>query len=61
MIPSEKKMKSRHREKEYFRRPRSTQALIPVDMVYPDGMFLSNGGIYSKSYRFSDINFAKSF
>ena len=57
MIPSEKKMKSRHREKEYFRRPRSTQALIPVDMVYPDGMFLSNGGIYSKSYRFSDINF----
>lgn len=57
MIPSEKRMKSRHREKDYFKRPRSTQALIPVDMVYPDGMFLSNGGIYSKSYRFSDINY----
>ena len=50
-------MKARHREKDYFKRPRSTQDLIPVDTVYPDGMFLSNGGIYSKSYRFSDINY----
>ena len=57
MIPTEKKIKARHREREYFKRPRSTQDLIPVDAVYPDGMFLSNGGIYSKSYRFSDINF----
>ena len=57
MIPTEKKIEARHREREYFKRPRSTQDLIPVDAVYPDGMFLSNGGIYSKSYRFSDINF----
>ena len=57
MIPTEKKMKTRHRERNYFKRPRSTQDLIPVDAVYPDGMFLSNGGVYSKSYRFSDINF----
>ncbi|NBK79767.1 TraE family protein [bacterium D16-76] len=57
MIPTEKKIKTRHREKNYFKVPRSTQDLIPVDAVYLDGMFLSNGGIYSKSYRFSDINF----
>lgn len=57
MLQSEKKLKARHREKNYFKRPRSTQDLIPVDTVYPDGMFLSNGNIYSKSYRFSDINY----
>nr|WP_290462463.1 hypothetical protein [Acutalibacter muris] len=57
MLASEKKLKARHREKNYFKRPRSTQDLIPIDTVYPDGMFLSNGGIYSKSYRFSDINY----
>ena len=57
MLQSEKKLKARHREKNYFKRPRSTQDLIPVDTVYPDGMFLSNGNLYSKSYRFSDINY----
>ena len=35
MIPTEKKIKARHREREYFKRPRSTQDLIPVDAVYP--------------------------
>ena len=57
MLQSEKKLKARHREKNYFKRPRSTQDLIPVDTVYPDGMFLSNGSIYSRTYRFSDINY----
>ncbi len=57
MLQSEKKMKARHREKNYFKRPRSTQDLIPVDTVYPDGMFLSNGSVYSRTYRFSDINY----
>ncbi|WP_322198821.1 VirB4-like conjugal transfer ATPase, CD1110 family [Acutalibacter intestini] len=57
MLPSEKKMKAQHRDRFYYKRPRSTQDLIPVDIVYPDGMFLSNGNIYSKSYRFSDINY----
>ncbi|WP_304583826.1 VirB4-like conjugal transfer ATPase, CD1110 family [Acutalibacter muris] len=57
MLQSEKRLKARHREKNYFKRPRSTQDLIPVDTVYPDGMFLSNGNLYSKSYRFSDINY----
>ena len=28
-----------------------------MDTVYPDGMFLSNGSIYSRTYRFSDINY----
>ena len=57
MLTSEKKAKSRHRERNYFKPPRSTQDLIPVDTVYPDGMFLSNGNIYSKSFRFSDVNY----
>ena len=57
MLQSEKRLKARHREKNYFKRPRSTQDLIPVDTVYPDGMFLSNVNLYSKSYRFSDINY----
>ena len=57
MLPSEKKAKAHHREKNYFKRPRSTQDLIPVDTVYPDGTFLVGGNIYSKSYRFSDVNY----
>lgn len=57
MLLSEKRVKSKHRDRRYYVRPVSTQDLIPVDTVYDDGMFLSNGGIYSKSYRFSDINY----
>lgn len=57
MLQSERRVKRRHRERGYYTRPRSTQDLIPIDTVYEDGMFLSNGGIYSKSYQFSDINY----
>ena len=57
MLQSEKKVKNRQRDRQYYTRPRSTQDLIPVDTVYEDGMFLSNGGIYSKTYQFSDINY----
>ena len=57
MLQSEKRVKNKHRDRQYFTRPRSTQDLIPVDTVYDDGMFLSNGGIYSKCFQFSDINY----
>lgn len=57
MLQSEKRAKTKHRDRKYFTRPRSTQDLIPVDTVYDDGMFLSNGGIYSKCFQFSDINY----
>ena len=57
MLQSERRVKRRHRDRGYYTRLRSTQDLIPVDTVYEDGMFLSNGGIYSKSYQFSDINY----
>ena len=57
MLQSEKNVKTKHRDRNYYKAPRSTQDLIPVDTVFEDGMFLSNGGLYSKSYRFSDINY----
>ena len=57
MLQSEKRVKAKHRDKNYYKPPVSTQDLIPVDTVYEDGMFLSNGGLYSMSYRFSDINY----
>lgn len=57
MLQSEKRAKTKHRDRKYFTRPRSTQDLIPVDTVYDDGMFLSNGGIYSKCFQFSGINY----
>ncbi len=57
MLQSEKRVKAKHRDKNYYKPPASTQDLIPVDTVYEDGMFLSNGGLYSMSYRFSDINY----
>lgn len=57
MLQSEKLVKTKHRDRNYYKPPRSTQDLIPVDTVFEDGMFLSNGGLYSKSYRFSDINY----
>ena len=43
-------------EKERFTVPRRIQRTVPVRKVYGDGMFLC-GKKYSKSYRFSDINY----
>lgn len=60
MLKTERAVKQKHREKEYFKQLRSTQEAIPIDTVYDDGMFLcrgKNGDIYSKTYRFSDVNY----
>lgn len=36
--------------------PKSVQQSIPVDVVYKDGI-IQNGRIFSKTWRFSDINY----
>ncbi len=46
------------REKEKFRIPRTVQDLIPIDTVYPDGVFMAAPGKFTKTYRFDDINYA---
>ncbi|MFA0814765.1 MAG: VirB4-like conjugal transfer ATPase, CD1110 family [Anaerofustis sp.] len=43
-------------EKQPYRIPKSTQDLIPIEKVYPDGIFLC-GKKYSKCFRFSDMNY----
>ena len=42
--------------KRKFKVPRRVQDLIPVDMIWEDGIF-KTGIFYSKCYRFADINF----
>ena len=44
--------------KEKYQIPGKVQAIIPVRTVYPDGIFLSGKGKYSKTFRFRDINYA---
>lgn len=58
MLTSEKIMKKKHRDNNYFKKPVSAQDIIPIDAAYPDGMFLSNGKLYSRSFRISDINYS---
>ena len=45
-------------DRERFRIPRSIQNVIPIQAVYDDGIFLVGRNKYSKTYRFSDINYA---
>lgn len=42
--------------KERYRIPRKVQDLIPIQCIWTDGIFRS-GNFYSKSYRFTDINY----
>ena len=46
------------RDKEAFTVPRSVQDAISIKAIYDDGIFLVGKNKYSKTYRFSDINFA---
>lgn len=43
-------------EKEKYRIPRKAQDLIPINCIWKDGIFRS-GKKYSKTYRFTDINY----
>ena len=44
-------------DKERFKVPRSVQDIIPIRRIWPDGVF-QFGSKYSKTLRFSDINYA---
>ena len=43
-------------DKEKYSVPRNVQDMVPVRRIWPDGIFLA-GNKYSKSWKFSDINY----
>lgn len=45
------------REQERFIIPKSVQDVIPIKAVYKDGIFLLSNNNYSKTFKFSDINY----
>lgn len=45
------------REQERFTIPKSVQDVIPIKAVYKDGIFLLSNNNYSKTFKFSDINY----
>ena len=45
-------------EKERFVVPKSVQEAIPIKALYEDGIFLVGKDLYTKCYRFEDINYA---
>lgn len=45
------------REQERFTVPKSVQDVIPIKAVYKDGIFLLGNNNYSKTFKFSDINY----
>lgn len=45
-------------EKEKFKIPRRVQEVIPIKVIYPDGVFLVRKNVYSKTFKFTDINYA---
>ena len=44
-------------DKEHLTVPKSVQDTIPIRRIWPDGLF-QFGGKFSKTIRFSDINYA---
>ena len=44
-------------EKEKFMIPKSVQQAIPIQRIWPDGIFQS-GRLFSKTFRFTDINYS---
>ena len=49
--------RSRKQERVKFRVPRSVQEAIPIRRIWPDGIF-QVGNQFSKSFSFTDINYA---
>ena len=45
-------------DKEKFNIPRGIQDVIPITRIWPDGIFLMGKNKYSKTYIFTDINYA---
>lgn len=48
----------RKQEKEKFVVPKGVQDVIPVTAIYDDGIFRYGKDKFSKSFKFSDINYA---
>ena len=46
------------RDPEQFRIPRSVQEVIPIRTVWKSGIFLVGSNRYSRTWQFSDINYA---
>ena len=46
------------RDKEKYKIPRSVQQTIPIQGIWKDGVFQAGKGQFSKTYKFSDINYA---
>ena len=55
MLKTLRTVKKQNREK--FRIPRSIQQTIPVQTVWEDGIFLVGKNKYSRSWKFTDINY----
>ena len=45
-------------DKERFVVPRGVQDVIPIKVIYDDGIFQVGRDKFSKTYKFSDINYA---
>ena len=45
-------------DKERYSVPRSAQDVIPIKTIWDDGVFEVGAGMYSKTFRFEDINYA---
>ena len=46
------------RDRDKFKVPKKVQDILPVKMIWTDGIFLSGRNRYSKMFLFTDINFA---
>ena len=44
-------------DREPYRVPRRVQDVIPIQTIWPDGIFRVGGTKFSKTYRFTDINY----
>ena len=51
-------MKLFKKDKEKFIAPKGVQDIIPIKRIWKDGIFLIGKNTYSKTFRFTDINYA---
>lgn len=51
-------MKILKKEKERIKIPKSVQQVIPIKAIYEDGIFEIGKNKYSKSFKFTDVNYA---
>ena len=49
--------KTLKQDRDHFAVPKNVQDIIPVQKVYPDGIFLSGKNRFSKTFKFEDINY----